>query len=56
MAIAGATVHPDDDVAREVVEALDVLGLRIVKLHCSVGAFAADDLRRDPLWRHVSTA
>jgi predicted TIM-barrel fold metal-dependent hydrolase len=56
MVVGGATVHPADDVAREVAEALDVLGLRIVKLHCSVGAFAPDDPRLDPLWRHVSTA
>jgi len=55
MVVQGATVHPADDVAREVAEALDVLGLRIVNLHCSVGAFAPDDPRLDPLWRHVST-
>src|SRR5262245_17527956 len=54
MVIGGATLHPGDDVAREVTEALDVLGLRLVKLHCSVGHFAADDPRLDPLWRRVS--
>lgn len=55
MVVPGATVHPGDDVAREVAEALDVLRLRIVKLHCSVGAFTPDDPRLEPLWRHVST-
>jgi uncharacterized protein len=37
-----------------VTEALDALGLRVVKLHCSVGRFTADDERFDPLWRRVS--
>jgi len=54
LVVGGATLHPGDDVAAEVAEALDVLGLRLVKLHCSVGAFAADDERLDPLWRRVS--
>jgi predicted TIM-barrel fold metal-dependent hydrolase len=52
----GATVHPADDVAGEVAEALGELGLRVVKLHCSVGRFAPDDPRLDPLWRHVSAS
>ena len=56
MVVAGATVHPGDDVASEIAEALDVLGLRVVKLHCSVGRFAPDDPRLDPLWRHVSAS
>jgi uncharacterized protein len=54
LVVGGATLHPGDDVAAEVTEALDVLGLRVVKLHCSVGRFAADDERFDPLWRRVS--
>ena len=54
MVVAGATVHPGDDVADEIAEALDVLGLRVVKLHCSVGDFTPDDPRLDPLWRRVS--
>jgi hypothetical protein len=54
MVVAGATVHPGDDVAGEIAEALDVLGLRVVKLHCSVGDFTPDDPRLDPLWRRVS--
>lgn len=52
--VPGATVHPDDEVAAVVTEALDVLGLAVFKLHCSVGRFAADDRRLDPLWRRVS--
>jgi uncharacterized protein len=52
--VAGATVHPDDDVAAVVEEALGELRLGVVKLHCAVGAFAADDPRLDPLWRRVS--
>ncbi len=54
LVVAGATVHPGDDVAVEIAEALDVLRLRVVKLHCSVGDFAADDPRLEPLWRRVS--
>ncbi len=52
----GGTVHPGDDVAAVVGEALDDLGLRLLKLHCSVGKFAPDDPRLDPLWRRVSDA
>jgi uncharacterized protein len=50
----GATVHPGDDVRAVVDEALDVLGLRLFKLHCSVGAFPLTDERLDPLWRRLS--
>ena len=50
----GATVHPGDDVHAVIDEALDVLGLRLFKLHCSVGAYALTDDRLDPLWRRVS--
>jgi predicted TIM-barrel fold metal-dependent hydrolase len=52
--VPGATVHPDDDVANVVGEALDALGLAVFKIHCSVGRFSADDRRLDPLWRRVS--
>jgi predicted TIM-barrel fold metal-dependent hydrolase len=51
--VPGATVHPDDDVEAVVREAA-ALGLRVFKIHCSVGAFAADDPRLGPLWRHAS--
>ena len=53
--VPGATAHPDDDVATVVREAA-ALGLRVFKIHCSVGAFTADDARLDPLWRHASAA
>jgi uncharacterized protein len=51
----GATVHPGDDVRAVVDEALDVLGLRLFKLHCSVGGYRLTDERLDPLWRRLST-
>jgi hypothetical protein len=54
--VAGATVHPGDDVETVVGEALDDLGLRVLKLHCSVGNFDADDPRLDPVWRRVSAS
>src|SRR5262245_22221794 len=41
-AVPGATFHPDDaDLAVLVAHAFDGLGLRIAKLHCSVGNFDA---------------
>lgn len=52
--VPGATVHPGDDVGEVVAEACDALGARLFKLHCSVGDFAADDARLDPLWSAVS--
>ena len=52
--VPGATVHPDDDVGAVVREAAGVLGLRVFKIHCSVGAFAPDDPRLDPLWALAS--
>ncbi|MEP7132341.1 MAG: amidohydrolase family protein [Acidobacteriota bacterium] len=51
--VPGATVHPDDDVPSVVSEAVH-LELPVFKLHCSVGAFAPDDPRLDPLWAAVS--
>lgn len=52
--VPGGTLHVGDDVDAVAAEALDRLGLRLLKLHCSVGAFHADDPRLDPLWRRVS--
>lgn len=50
-AVAAATFHPDDeDLGRLAVQAFDELGLRLAKLHCSVGGFAADDPHLTPLW------
>ena len=50
----GATVHPGDDVRAITDEALDSLGLRLFKLHCSVGDYALTDERLEPLWRRLS--
>jgi len=48
-AVAAATFHPDDpDLPALVERAFDGLGLRLAKLHCSVGNFAADDVRLEP--------
>ena len=50
-AVAAATFHPDDpDLPALVERAFEGLGLRLAKLHCSVGNFAADDARLEPLW------
>lgn len=47
----GATVHPgDDDPVGIVCRAVDQLGLRVLKLHCSVGDFSVDDVRLDPVF------
>lgn len=54
--IGGATVHPADaDPGRVVRRAIEDLGLRVLKLHCSVGDFAADDVRLDPVWAYAAT-
>ena len=47
------TVHPGDDVAAVVDEALG-LGIRLFKLHCAVGDFSLEDGRLAPLWTRVS--
>ena len=53
--IGGCTVHPaDDQPARLVRAAVEDLGLRVLKLHCSVGDFTPDDRRLDPVWEYVS--
>jgi predicted TIM-barrel fold metal-dependent hydrolase len=53
--IGGCTVHPADDRPAGLVRAaVEDLGLRVLKLHCSVGDFAADDRRLDPVWEYVS--
>lgn len=49
--VPGASFHPDDDAFPALVKhALVDLGLRVVKLHCSVGAFPPSDRRLVPLW------
>jgi predicted TIM-barrel fold metal-dependent hydrolase len=52
--VPGATLHPGDGVEAVVGEAIEGLRLRVFKLHCSVGAFPADDPRLDPLWERLS--
>lgn len=53
--VAGATFHPEDENLPELVErALVELGLRVVKLHCSVGQFSPADSRLVPLWGTAS--
>lgn len=50
--VPGATFHPgDEEMPRLVERALVELGLRVVKLHCSVGQFSPDDPNLEPLWR-----
>ena len=50
--VAGATFHPGDEgLPRLVHRALVELGLRVVKLHCSVGGFDPSDRRLEPLWQ-----
>ena len=49
--LGGGTVHPaDDDPAGIVEDAVDRLGLGVLKLHCSVGAFDVDDARLDAVF------
>ena len=49
--VPGASFHPDDEAFPALVRrALVDLRLRVVKLHCSVGAFSPSDRRLDPLW------
>jgi predicted TIM-barrel fold metal-dependent hydrolase len=49
--MGGGTVHPaDDDPAAIVEDAIDRLGLGVLKLHCSVGAFDVDDPRLGPVF------
>jgi hypothetical protein len=53
--IAGATVHPgDDDPLQIVTDAVDALGLKILKLHCSVGDFSVEDPRLDSVFAFAS--
>jgi len=54
LVVPGATLHPGDNIAQVVEEAIGELGLRVFKLHCAVGGFSVDDPRLGPLWRRVS--
>jgi len=49
--MGGGTVHPgDDEPGRIVQDAVDRLGLGVLKLHCSVGGFDVDDPRLGPVF------
>lgn len=49
--VGGLTVHPgDNDPASIVSHAVDTLGLRVLKLHCSVGSFSVTDARLQPVF------
>ena len=53
--VTGATVHPgDQDPVTIVRHAVEVLGARVLKLHCSVGTFHADDARLDQMWFYAA--
>ena len=54
--IGGCTVHPGDDQPVTVLHgpAVENLGLRVLKLHCSVGDFGPDDPRLDPVWAYAA--
>jgi len=53
--VGGIAVHPGDEAPERLVgEAVDGLGLRVVKLHCSVGDFDVDDPALEQLWRFVA--
>lgn len=53
--VGGATVHPHDSHPAVIVEeALDQHGLRVLKLHCSVGNFEADDPAFASVWALVA--
>lgn len=54
--VGGIAVHPGDETPDRLVgSAVDNLGLRVVKLHCSVGDFEVDDPRLDPMWQLVAS-
>jgi uncharacterized protein len=53
--INGSTVHSGDDDPLSIVRrAVEDLGSRVLKLHCSVGDFAVDTPRLDPVWEYSS--
>lgn len=52
--VGGATVHPGDDRPETLLRAaIDDHGLRVLKMHCSVGDHDVDDPRLDAVWRLV---
>lgn len=52
--VGAGTVHPGDaDPAAIVREAREKYDLKVLKLHCSVGDFEADDPRLDGAWQYL---
>lgn len=53
--VGGCTVHPGDEDPLSIVRnAVDSLGLRVLKLHCSVGSFSINDPRLRPVFSFAS--
>ncbi len=53
--VGAGTVHPgDSDPAAIVREAREKYDLKVLKLHCSVGNFEADDPRLDRAWQYLA--
>jgi predicted TIM-barrel fold metal-dependent hydrolase len=53
--VGGATVHPGDPDPMAVLRrAVEDLGLRVLKLHCSVGDYRPDDVRLTSTWAYVN--
>jgi uncharacterized protein len=53
--VNGSTVHPDDvDPLAVVRRAVEDLGSRVLKLHCSVGDFSIETPALDPVWEYSS--
>lgn len=53
--VTGATTHPaEEDPVAPLRRAVEELGARVLKLHCSVGDYQPDDPRLDPVWAYAS--
>jgi uncharacterized protein len=53
--VGGATVHPaDPDPVAVLRRGVEDLGLRVLKLHCSVGDYRPDDARLDGVWERAA--
>lgn len=53
--VAGATIHPQDSYPAELLKkAFEEEDLQVLKLHCSVGNFSADDPALNEVWELVS--
>lgn len=54
--VNGCTIHPDDPAPGDtVIRAHEQHGARVLKLHCSVGNYDADDVRLDPVYEAAGT-